>query len=41
MSDRYDTLVVGAAYAGPIMAERLACERGDRVLVIDRPAPRR
>jgi UDP-galactopyranose mutase len=36
MSDRYDTLVVGAGYAGSIMAERLATERGQRVLVIDR-----
>jgi UDP-galactopyranose mutase len=36
MSDRFDTLVVGAGYAGSIMAERLAAERGQRVLVIDR-----
>ena len=36
MSDRYDTLVVGAGYAGTIMAERLASQRGQRVLVIDR-----
>ena len=36
MSDRYDTLVVGAGYAGSIMAERFAAERGQRVLVIDR-----
>ena len=36
MSDRYDTLVVGAGYAGSVMAERLATERGQRVLVIDR-----
>ena len=36
MSDRYDTLVVGAGYAGAIMAERLASQRGQRVLVIDR-----
>jgi UDP-galactopyranose mutase len=36
MSDRYDTLVVGAGYAGTIMAERLASQCGQRVLVIDR-----
>ena len=35
MSD-YDVLVVGAGYAGSIMAERLASQRGLRVLVIDR-----
>ena len=32
----YDVLVVGAGYAGSIMAERLACERDMRVLVVDR-----
>ena len=32
----YDTLVVGAGYAGSIMAERLATQCGHRVLVIDR-----
>jgi UDP-galactopyranose mutase len=36
MGDRYDTLVVGAGYAGSVMAERLASEAGHRVLVIDR-----
>ena len=36
MDDRYDTLVVGAGYAGTIMAERLATQAGHRVLVIDR-----
>ncbi|HKP92117.1 MAG TPA: UDP-galactopyranose mutase [Thermoleophilaceae bacterium] len=36
MGDRYDTLVVGAGYAGSVMAERLATEAGHRVLVIDR-----
>jgi UDP-galactopyranose mutase len=36
MTDSYDTLVVGAGYAGSIMAERLASEAGHRVLVIDR-----
>ena len=35
MSD-YDVLVVGAGYAGSIMAERLASQRGLRVLVVDR-----
>jgi UDP-galactopyranose mutase len=36
MDDRYDILVVGAGYAGSVMAERLATQRGQRVLVIDR-----
>jgi UDP-galactopyranose mutase len=36
MDDRYDILVVGAGYAGSVMAERLATRRGCRVLVIDR-----
>jgi UDP-galactopyranose mutase len=36
MDDRYDTLVVGAGYAGTVMAERLATEVGQRVLVVDR-----
>jgi UDP-galactopyranose mutase len=36
MGGGYDTLVVGAGYAGAIMAERLASQRGHRVLVIDR-----
>ena len=36
MDDRYDILVVGAGYAGSVMAERLATRRGRRVLVIDR-----
>jgi UDP-galactopyranose mutase len=36
MSDSYDTLVVGAGYAGSIMAERLASVCGQSVLVIDR-----
>jgi UDP-galactopyranose mutase len=34
--DAYDTLVVGAGFAGSIMAERLASQCGHRVLVIDR-----
>src|SRR2546429_4834051 len=36
MGGGFDTLVVGAGYAGSIMAERLASQRGQRVLVIDR-----
>src|SRR5688572_9433467 len=36
MGDRYDTLVVGAGYAGSIMAQQLATRCGQRVLVIDR-----
>jgi UDP-galactopyranose mutase len=36
MGGGYDTLVVGAGYAGSIMAERLASQRGQRVLVVDR-----
>ena len=36
MDDRYDILVVGAGYAGSVMAERLATRSGRRVLVIDR-----
>jgi UDP-galactopyranose mutase len=36
MTDSYDTLVVGAGYAGSVMAERLATQCEQRVLVIDR-----
>lgn len=36
MTARYDTLVVGAGYAGSVMAEQLASRAGHRVLVIDR-----
>ena len=36
MSDRFDTLVVGAGYAGSIMARELAERLEQRVLVIDR-----
>ncbi len=32
----YDWLIVGAGFAGAVLAERLAAERGDKVLVIDR-----
>ena len=34
--DEYDWLVVGAGFAGAVLAERLASIRGDRVLVVDR-----
>ncbi len=36
MPDTYDTVVVGAGFAGSIVAERLASQLGHRVLVIDR-----
>lgn len=32
----YDSLVVGAGFAGAVLAERLASQRDERVLVIDR-----
>jgi UDP-galactopyranose mutase len=35
-NSRYDYLVVGAGFAGSVMAERLAAGAGKRVLVIDR-----
>ncbi len=34
--DHYDVLVVGAGFAGTVMAERLASQDGKRVLVVDR-----
>ncbi len=34
--DRYDYLVVGAGFAGAVLAERLTAEAGKRVLLIDR-----
>ena len=34
--DRYDVLVVGAGFAGSVLAERLAADAGLSVLVIDR-----
>lgn len=34
--DHYDVLVVGAGFAGAVMAERLARQDGKRVLVVDR-----
>jgi UDP-galactopyranose mutase len=33
---RYDWLVVGAGFSGAVLAERLASELGERVLIIDR-----
>ena len=36
--DHYDVLVVGAGFAGSVMAERLARVDGKRVLVVDRRA---
>jgi UDP-galactopyranose mutase len=32
----YDWLIVGAGFAGSVLAERLANERGDKVLLVDR-----
>lgn len=34
--DHYDVLVVGAGFAGAVMAERLASQSGQRVLVVDK-----
>lgn len=36
MSYAYDWLVVGAGFAGSVLAERIASQRGERVLLIDR-----
>lgn len=36
MGNGYDALIVGAGYAGAIMAEQLASRAGQRVLVVDR-----
>lgn len=35
-SDRYDYLIVGAGFAGSVLAERLASQHGARILLIDR-----
>jgi UDP-galactopyranose mutase len=35
-NERYDYLIVGAGFAGSVLAERLASQHGARVLVIDR-----
>jgi UDP-galactopyranose mutase len=32
----YDWLIVGAGFAGSVLAERLASQRGERVLIIER-----
>lgn len=32
----YDYLIVGAGFAGSVLAERLACDSGKRVLVVDK-----
>lgn len=32
----YDWLIVGAGFAGSVLAERLASQRGDKVLIVDR-----
>src|SRR3954462_4575399 len=37
-ADSYDTLVIGAGFAGAVIAERLASQLGQRVLVVDRRA---
>ncbi len=34
--DRYDYLIVGAGFAGSVLAERLASQHGARILLIDR-----
>src|SRR4029453_5083482 len=34
--EKYDYLVVGAGFAGSVLAERLASQHGARVLLIDR-----
>ncbi len=36
MRERYDVMIVGAGFAGAVMAERLANDAGKRVLVVDR-----
>jgi UDP-galactopyranose mutase len=36
VAEKFDTLVVGAGYAGSVMAERLASRCGQSVLVVDR-----
>ena len=35
-SERYDYLIVGAGFAGSVLAERLASQHGARILLIDR-----
>ncbi len=36
MLDRFDYLIVGAGFAGSVLAERLASQRGKKVLIIDK-----
>ena len=36
IDQRYDVMIVGAGFAGAVMAERLANDAGKRVLVVDR-----
>jgi UDP-galactopyranose mutase len=36
VTERFDWLIVGAGFAGSVMAERIAAERGETVLLIDR-----
>jgi UDP-galactopyranose mutase len=36
LTARYDTLIVGAGYAGSVIAERLATQLGHRVLIVER-----
>ncbi|MDI9397287.1 MAG: NAD(P)-binding protein, partial [Candidatus Pacebacteria bacterium] len=38
MTEKYDYLVVGAGFAGSVLAERLAEDLGKSVLVVDRRA---
>ena len=33
----YDYLIVGAGYAGSVLAERLARDAGKKVLLVERP----
>ncbi len=35
-AERYDYLIVGAGFAGSVLAERLASQHGARVLIVDR-----
>ena len=37
-TDMFDWIIVGAGFAGTVLAERLASQRDERVLVVDRRA---